>query len=249
MSWSTQEKTFCVEVYFANKSYTVVQEKFRRHFRCRHAPSKSRIFDWTKKFRKHGTVHNFNSKCLKDTYSGRSVNARTERNIDVVRDSVGRSPKKSIRRHSQELGIPRESTRRVLKLDINLYPYRIQINQKLTQADIDKRVTMCEWFCDTIEDNTDFLDHVWFSDEAHFLRQDMSTARIMCIAYSSTAGCLTEAVTFKKVHSMDSHFQTWHHRPILVWGWKWTTSNDEHGALCGSTEEVLGIIVTTQRNG
>ena len=28
---------------------------------------------------------------------------------------------------------------------------------------------MCECFCDTIEDNPDFLDHVWFSDEAHFL--------------------------------------------------------------------------------
>ena len=28
---------------------------------------------------------------------------------------------------------------------------------------------MCEWFCDTIEDNPDFLDHVWFSGEVHFL--------------------------------------------------------------------------------
>ena len=32
-----------------------------------------------------------------------------------------------------------------------------------------KCVAMCEWFCDTIEDNPDLLDHVWFSDEAHFL--------------------------------------------------------------------------------
>ena len=43
MSWSTKEKTFCVEAYFANKSYTVVQANFRREFRCRNAPSKSRI--------------------------------------------------------------------------------------------------------------------------------------------------------------------------------------------------------------
>jgi len=28
---------------------------------------------------------------------------------------------------------------------------------------------MCESFCDTIEDNPDFLDHVWFTDEAHVL--------------------------------------------------------------------------------
>ena len=61
---------------------------------------------------------------------------------------------------SRALGIPRESVRHVLKFDLNLYPYKIQIKQKLTQADIDKRVTMCEWFCDTIEDNPDFLDHL-----------------------------------------------------------------------------------------
>ena len=109
-------------------------------------------------------MQNVNSKGLGDTYSDRRVSARTERNI-AVRDSVGRSPKKSIRRY----GIPRESVRHVLKFDLNLYPYKIQIKQKLTQADIDKPVTMCEWFCDTIEDNPDFLDHVWFSDEAHFL--------------------------------------------------------------------------------
>ena len=48
---------------------------------------------------------------------------------------------------------------------------------------------------------------------------------------------------------MGSHFQTWHHRSILVGGWKWATSNSEHEALCGNTEEVLGIIGKTQRNG
>ena len=169
MSWSTKEKTFCVEAYFTNKSYVIVQADFRRKFWCHHAPSKSRIFDWVQKFREYGTVQNLNSKGLRDTYSGRRVSARTERNIDAVRDSVGRSPKKSLQRRSQELGISRESLRHILKSDLHLYPYKIQIKQKLTEADMEKRVTMCEWFCDTIEDNPDFLDHVWFSDEAHFL--------------------------------------------------------------------------------
>ena len=106
MTWSTQEKTFCVEAYFANKSHTKVQANFQRHFRCHQVPSKRNFLDWTQKFREHGTVQNFNSKGLGDTYSGRRMSARTERNIDAVWDSVGRSPKKSIRRRSQELGIP-----------------------------------------------------------------------------------------------------------------------------------------------
>ena len=159
-----------MEAYFANKSYTVVQANFRREFLCRNAPSKSRNFEWVKKFREHGTLQNLNSKGITDTYSGRKVSARTVRNIDAVRNSVGHSPKKSLRRRSQELGISRESLRRVLKADLlHLYPYQFQIKQKLTEADMAKRVTMCEWFCDTIEDNPDVLDHVWFSDEAHFL--------------------------------------------------------------------------------
>ena len=46
-------------------------------------------------------LQTFNSKGLGDTYSDRRVSALTERNIDAVWDSVGRSPKKSIRRCSQ----------------------------------------------------------------------------------------------------------------------------------------------------
>ena len=74
-------------------------------------------------------------------------------------------PKKLLRRRGQELGIFRKSLRRVLKSDLHLY----QVKQKLAEADMAKRVTMCKWCCDTIEDNPDFLDHVWFSDEAYFL--------------------------------------------------------------------------------
>ena len=169
MSWSTKEMAFCVEAYFACNSYKVVQQSFQRKFQCRHAPSKSRIFGWMQKFREYETVQNLNSKSVRDTYSGRPASARTQRNIDAVQDSVDRSPKKSLRRRSQLLGISRESLRRVLKENLHLYPYKIQIHQKLTEVDMEKRVTICEWFCDTIEANPNFLDHVWFSDKADFL--------------------------------------------------------------------------------
>ena len=76
--------------------------------------------------------------------------------------------KKLLRKHSQLLGISQKSLRRVFK-DLHLYPYKIQIKQKFTEVNMKKHVTMCKWFCDTIEANPDFLGHVWFSDEAHFL--------------------------------------------------------------------------------
>jgi len=34
MSWSTKEKAFCVETYFANTSYKVMQASFLRMFQC-----------------------------------------------------------------------------------------------------------------------------------------------------------------------------------------------------------------------
>ena len=101
MSLSTKEKAFCVKAYFANNLYEVVQASFRRKFQCLYAPSKNKFFDWNQKFREYGTAQNLNLKSLRDTHSGRTVSGRTQRNIDAVRDSVGRSPKKSLRRRSQ----------------------------------------------------------------------------------------------------------------------------------------------------
>ena len=53
--------------------------------------------------------------------------------------------------------------------DLHLYPYSIQVKHKLDEGDKEKRVNLCRWFCDRIDDNPDFLDEVWISDEAHFL--------------------------------------------------------------------------------
>ena len=115
------------EQYFATKSYQSVQIQFRKRFRCRNFASKSTIVRWVTKLREHGTVVDLCSKATGRIYSGRKKSARTEENIAAVRNSVGRSPKKSVRRRSQELGMTRESLRRVLTSDLHLYAYKVQI--------------------------------------------------------------------------------------------------------------------------
>jgi hypothetical protein len=40
---------------------------------------------------------------------------------------------------------------------LHLYPYKIQIKQKLTDADKEKQVTMCEWFCNVLGNDENFL--------------------------------------------------------------------------------------------
>lgn len=168
-SYTIQERTFAICTYFETKSFKKVQANFRHQFDCRRYPNKSLIFKWVQKFKEKGTAQNLNSKTKEGSHSGRRKSARSPRKIDAVRNSVSRSPTKSLRRRSQELGISCESVWRNLVSDLHLYPYRIQIKHKLTQEDMQKRVRMCQWFCDQIDENPDFLNEVWFSDEAHFL--------------------------------------------------------------------------------
>ena len=131
------------------------------------------IYRWVNKFRTHGTVHNLNRKDTnRQSHSGRPKSSRTPHNVAAVRDSVVHGLSKSARRRSQELAINRESVRRILIADLHMYPYKIQIKQKLTPDDIRKRSIMCQWFCDKIDAVPDFVDDVWFSDEAHFLLSD-----------------------------------------------------------------------------
>uniref|UniRef100_UPI00358E2E41 uncharacterized protein n=1 Tax=Myxine glutinosa TaxID=7769 RepID=UPI00358E2E41 len=168
MPWTKEEKLFCVTTYLETKSFKTVQAKFRRKFNFNNYPQKNQVYRWAHTFQATGSVNNLNKKAETPS-SGRKLTARSPDNVNAVRPSVGRSPKRSIRRRSQEQGLSRASVQRILIKDLQLYPYKIQIKHKLTPADMAKRVVMCRWFENKIEEDPDFLDDVWFSDEAHFL--------------------------------------------------------------------------------
>lgn len=168
MPFTKEEKIFCVMKKIETKSYKLTIAKFRGQYNKNKTPTKTDIYRWIKKFEANGTINDMRQKPPAVTV-GSKPTARSPENIAVVRDSVGRSPKKSLRRRSQELGISKSSLQRILIKDLQLYPYRIQVKQKLTDADKEKRVIMCNWFSDKIEEEPDFLNDVWFTDEAHFL--------------------------------------------------------------------------------
>ena len=141
---------------------------------------KFQITCWVKKFKDTGTLIKSTKKRQKST-SGRKLTARSPENVDAVKDSVGWSPKKSLLRRCQELGFSRSSIHRILKNDLQLYPYRIQIRQTLTQNDMTKCVEMCQWFEIKIEENPDFLFRMCGSAmKPTYLYQVMSTARTLC---------------------------------------------------------------------
>ena len=121
MPWVTEQKIFIVEAYFRQKSIHAAQLQFKERCRCREFPVHSMIYRWVNKFRTHETVYNLNRKdTSRQSYSGRPKSSRTPLNVAAVRDSVVRSPSKSVRWGSQELGINRESVWRILITDLNL---------------------------------------------------------------------------------------------------------------------------------
>jgi hypothetical protein len=54
------------------------------------------------------------------------------------------------------------------------------------------------------------------NDALYFANKSYTLVQACLLGYSSTGGCLAEVVTLNKVHSTGSHFETWHHRTILV---------------------------------
>ena len=181
MVWSIERKAFCLTLCLETKSLKTVQARYRRRFNFNNFPHKFQITRWVKKFKDTGTLIKSTKKGQKST-SDRKLRARSLENVDAVRDSVGRNPKKSLRRRSKKLGLSRLSVHRILKNDLQLYPYRLQIKQTLTQNNMAKRVEMCQWFKSKIEENPDFFQNVWFSNEAQptSLYQAMPTARTLC---------------------------------------------------------------------
>ena len=60
-------------------------------------------------------------------------------------EKIENSPKKSLRRSSSELGVPRTTVQRIIKAQ-NFYPYKLQQSNKLYEDDPDRRFQMVTWF-------------------------------------------------------------------------------------------------------
>ena len=82
----------------------------------------------------------------------------------AVAASIERSPMKSTRKESSELGVPRSTTRNHMKKDLNVRPYCPTFVNELSDGDMDRRYESCRALLDTFS-NAVFRSKVLFSDE------------------------------------------------------------------------------------
>ena len=140
------------------QSVTTVQRQFQALYGPHHALDRSTILNTHRKFMETGSL-------MDRPRSGRLRSGQSEENVAAVREASDLSQGKSIRRASAELNISATSIQRILWHGLRLFPYKIQVVQKLEPQDCDSRMEMCE----TLSDQRDrSILEQWFSDEAIF---------------------------------------------------------------------------------
>ena len=89
-------------------------------------------------------------------------------NIAVVQESFLNSEHNSINRCSLETGISPSTVRRILKFDLKMNPYHIQVVQALTVEQKRKRMQCCQVFAEMANMQPGIINQFAFSDEATF---------------------------------------------------------------------------------
>lgn len=163
MSLSTEQKTKVVKWYWATRSIISTQRKFRRYFETTHAPCARSILRLQEKFLAEGSVLN---QCK--GRSGRKRSKRTPESISKAKTIIEKTPSKSIRKLAQELGTSHTTVRQILTKDLKLSPYKVTMHHALNEGDKEQRMTYARWLKEKTDADPEFLNHVWFSDEAHF---------------------------------------------------------------------------------
>lgn len=103
-----------------------------------------------------------------NTHPQRRRTVRTEEAIAAVERSVEEDPNQSIRHRAQELDMCPSTLWKILRKDLGLRAYKIQLVQELKPHDHLARRSFGEWAQNKIAVDPDFHKRILFSDEAHF---------------------------------------------------------------------------------
>ena len=133
-NWELHHRIF-VKNYYKCGLVEKISEQFHTFFEIDRELHKSVIQDWVCKFETYGTAVNLNKKSSDRFSHSGPPGARTQQIVEMIQESVERSPKRLLQRRSQSLNLSMPTGRKVNVEDLNKYPYRIQTKQKLTVAD------------------------------------------------------------------------------------------------------------------
>jgi len=151
-----------IELYFEHhRSIIQTQRAYRRHFNMLNPPSESMIRRLVARFQEQGSVRDL-------PRSGRPCSVTNEENIQRVQESVEENPETSTRRRSAELQMSRRSLRRILRKNLHMFPYKVQLVQELKPGDSQQRIIYAVRLQELAREHNEFIHYLIMSDEAHF---------------------------------------------------------------------------------
>jgi transposase-like protein len=112
-----QEKAMCVLWFFATKSVINMQRRYITQYGTDPHPDKA-IRRWVKQFQETGSVLH---------RKGERRPSTSQEDVDRIQEVISRSPQKSTRRASLQLGLPHTTVWRVGHNRLHLHTYKVQI--------------------------------------------------------------------------------------------------------------------------
>ncbi|GFV28233.1 DUF4817 domain-containing protein [Trichonephila clavipes] len=163
MNRLTPEQHFqIVKFYFENNgSVRNTYRALRPFYRRQNRPSEQFIRLTMERFRTTFTL-------IDNSHPQRCRTVRTEEAIATVERSIEEDPNDSIRHRAQELDLCPSTLWKILRKDLGLRAYKIQLVQELKPNDHQARRRFVEWAQNEIAVVPDFHKRILFSDEAHF---------------------------------------------------------------------------------
>jgi hypothetical protein len=159
---TSEERLQIVQIYFENHGSVRQTHRALRPFYGRHnRPSEQVIRKTMDRFH---TTHTL----VDNTHPQRRHTVRTEEVIAAVERSVEEDPNESIRHRAQQLELCPSTLWKILRKDLGLRAYKIQLVQELKPHDHYTRRTFGEWAENNIQLDPRFQCKILFSDEAHF---------------------------------------------------------------------------------
>lgn len=156
---STAQRVAAVKNYYQTNNSAEVGRRLARDFN-RPAPTRGTILDIVKKFEATGNV-------LQAAGAGRPRSVNTKETRARLVRSLDRSPQKSSRRLSAELGVSQFAVISMMR-ELKLKPFRPRLIHALNDDDYDRRVEFAENFLEMVRNDETLLDRVIWSDEAIF---------------------------------------------------------------------------------
>lgn len=158
MAFTVQQKVQCCYWLAEFKYPKIVERRFRQQWPEKQPPDRHTITTWHRKLLETGSV-------VEKLPRGKKVR---EAQVDRIQQAFQRSPTKSVRRASRELGIPKSTVHDVLHKRLRLHAYKIQLVQKLQPNDLPARYDFASNMLLKIDNDNGYLQKVVFSDESTF---------------------------------------------------------------------------------